>query len=313
MQELYYDSADGINKVHAVVWKPQGEIRGVVQIIHGMCEYIERYAPFAEFLTKNGFVVCGEDHLGHGKTVKDESDLGYFNTENDYQCTVADIRALHKQIKSEYAGLPYIILGHSMGSFFCRSYIAKYGSELDGAIIMGTGYKDKLTLNSALFLVKLSALFGGWRKRSGFVKNLAFGSYNKKFKPARTAYDWLSVNEKNVDEYEKDPLCGFDFTLGGYKVLFSVIKNACRKKTFAAVPKDLPLYLVAGKDDPVGDYGKGVLKSADKFKKAKVQRVEVKLYPDARHEILNDDCKEQVEKDILNFVNSIISAGQPQK
>ena len=300
MKDIYFPSHDGRTTIHACIWKPEGEIKGVVQIIHGMAEYAARYAPFAEFLA------CADDHLGHGQSVYTKQDYGYFNKQGEPSMVIADIRALHLAVKKQTEGKPYFILGHSMGSFFCRKYISLYGGEFDGAIIMGSGFKDALTLNSALCFVGISSFFRGARHRSGFIKKLAFGSYNKKFKPARTQNDWLSKNTDNVDKYEADGLCGFSFTNNGYKVLFGIIKDACSQKTIDAVPKDLPVYFVSGADDPVGDYGKGVNKAYNKFVKAGVKDVNVKLYEDARHEILNDDCKEQVQNDILNFINSHI-------
>ena len=305
MENIFYPSKDGKNTIHACVWKPEGEAKGVVQIIHGMCEYAERYAPFAEFLNDNGYIVCAEDHLGHGKSVKTEDDLGYFNDAKDYSVVVEDIHELKNRVQSDTVGLPWFVLGHSMGSFFCRKYISLYGKEFKGAVIMGSGFKSKVTLNTALFAVKLNALFCGWRNRSKTIKKLAFGSYNKKVKPARTGNDWLSKNTVNVDEYEKDALCGFDFTNNGYYVLFSVIKQACSKKVINSVPKDLPVYFVAGEKDPVGDYGKGIVKACNKFHKAGIKNVSITLYDDCRHEILNDDCKEQVQSDILLFLTEV--------
>ncbi len=305
MREIYYPSADGKNTVHACIWEPEGQIKGVVQIIHGMAEYAARYAPFAQFLNKNGYLVCAEDHLGHGKSVQSQKDLGYFNDRHDYNIVLSDIDTLRRTVQKEHADLPYFILGHSMGSFFCRNYIARYGEGLAGAVIMGSGFKSMSTLNAALFFVRLNALFCGWRNRSKFIKKLAFGTYNKKFKPNRTPDDWLSVNAQNVDDYRADGLCGFDFTNNGYAVLFSVIKNACKKSTVNAVPENLPCLFVAGADDPVGDYGKGVKKAYNKFKKAGVKRVEIKLYENARHEILNDNCAPQVCGDILEFITGI--------
>lgn len=299
MQDIFYPSKDGKNTIHACIWRPEGEIKGCVQIIHGMAEYAARYTPFAEFLNSHGFLVYADDHLGHGQSVKSEEDFGYMG--KNYETVIADIRELQLTVQKEVKDVPFFILGHSMGSFFCRKYISLYGKDFKAAVIMGSGFKSKATLNTALFAVKLNALFCGWHHRSKIIKNLAFGSYNKKFKPARTANDWLSKNPENVDNYEADKLCGFDFANGGYYVLFSIIKQACSKKTIEAVPKDLPVYFVAGQDDPVGDYGKGVEKAAAKFKKAGVKEVSLTLYPDSRHEILNDDCKNQVSEDVLNF------------
>lgn len=301
MQDIYYPSHDGLTTVHACIWKPEGEIKGVVQIIHGMCEYAARYAPFAEFLNSKGYLVCADDHLGHGQSVKDKSCLGYFNKERDTDTVIADIRALQLAVKKQTEGKPYFVLGHSMGSFICRKYISLYGADFNAAVIMGSGFKSKATLNFALFFVRLNALFCGWKHRSKLIKKLAFGSYNKKFKPARTENDWLSQNAENVDSYEADELCGFPFTNNGYNFLFRIIKDACSQKTISAVPEHLPVYFVAGADDPVGDYGKGVKKAYEKFKKAGVKDVSITLYEGGRHEILNDDCKEEVMNDILSF------------
>lgn len=301
MQDIYYPSHDGLTTVHACVWKPEGEIKGVVQIIHGMCEYAARYAPFAEFLNSKGYLVCADDHLGHGQSVKDKSCLGYFNKERDTDTVIADIRALQLAVKKQTEGKPYFVLGHSMGSFICRKYISLYGADFNAAVIMGSGFKSKATLNFALFFVRLNALFCGWKHRSKLIKKLAFGSYNKKFSPARTENDWLSKNAENVDRYEADELCGFSFTNNGYNFLFHIIKDACSHKTISAVPEHLPVYFVAGADDPVGDYGKGVKKAYEKFKKAGVKDVSITLYEGGRHEILNDDCKEEVMNDILSF------------
>ena len=306
MEHIYYPSKDGKNTIHAVIWRPQGEIKGVLQIIHGMAEYAERYSPFAGFLAENGYLVCAEDHLGHGKSVKSEEDLGYFCDRKDYETVISDIRELQLIIQEQTGNIPYFLLGHSMGSFFCRACISMYGADLSGAIIMGSGTQGAPLLNVALCVVNLNALFTGWRNRSKFIKDLAFGGYNKKINPARCENDWLSVNPENVDTYQADPLCGFKFTNNGYKILFSVIKKACSSKTVNAVPKNLPLYFVAGEEDPVGDYGKGVLKAYGKFKSAGVTDLSVKLYKNSRHEILNDYCKDEVYEDILIFLNSHI-------
>lgn len=304
MQEIFYPSKDGKNTIHAVIWRPQGDVKGVVQIIHGMCEYALRYSPFAEYLAQNGFAVCAEDHLGHGKSAK-EGYLGYFDEKHDYNTVIEDIHTLRLKM-DEFKGLPYFVMGHSMGSFFCRNYIARHGGGLSGAVVMGTGFKGGALMNFALFATRFNALFCGWKNRSKFIKKLAFGSYNKRFKADADPNSWLSADKSNVSAYNADPLCGFPFTDNGYYVLFSVIKAACAEKTVSAVPKELPVFFVAGKDDPVGDYGKGVEKAAQKFTKAGVKDVSLKLY-DGRHEILNDFCKEEVKSDLLAFFNGKLS------
>ena len=175
MQEIYYPSSDGKTNIHACIWQAEGEPKAVLQIIHGMAEYAYRYAPFAEFLAKQGITVCAEDHLGHGKSVCSEDDLGYFAEQKGYRTVLADIRALTEIVKPKNAGVPYFVMGHSMGSFFCRKYISLYGEELAGAIVMGTGFKSSATTGGAKFITGLVALFKGWRYRSKFIDNASFG------------------------------------------------------------------------------------------------------------------------------------------
>lgn len=299
MEEIYYPSADGVHTVRAAIWRPQGEIVAIVQIIHGMEEYCLRYAPFAEKAAALGILVCAEDHLGHGKTA--DGDLGHFPKGGE-EFVLKDIAELTTRAKAVASGVPYFIMGHSMGSFFCREYIARRGSEFAGAIIMGTGYTGAGTLFFARLLTGLIAKLKGWHHKSGFIKKLAFGSYNNRFKPAKTGYEWLSESSDNVDAYVADGLCGFGFTCGGYMGLFNIIKKACSKQAFARVDKELPILIVSGRDDPVGGYGEGVVKVYKKYKKAGVQSISYTLYA-GRHEILNEACSNFVCTDIFNFIS----------
>lgn len=306
MQDLFYPSKDGKTTIHACMWKPDGDIKGIVQIVHGMAEYAERYAPFAEFLVENGYLVCAEDHLGHGKSVVSEEYLGYFTAGNGVETVLADIRSLTELIKGKHPDLPYFILGHSMGSFFTRKYLTLYGGEMSGAVIMGTGYMPAIATSAGRGVTGLIALFRGWKHRSKAVDKMAFGSYNKRFPEHRTPYDWLSRNPENVDNYIADELCGVTFTCSGFYGLFSIVKAACKNKAVKAVPKNLPVYLVSGSDDPVGGYSKGVKKLYDKLVKYGVEDVSMTLYADSRHEILNDYCAPQVREDILEFFDGVL-------
>lgn len=300
-EDIYYPSKDGKTTIHACIWRPQGQIKGVLQIIHGMAEYAARYAPFAEYLTSHGYLVCADDHLGHGQSVVSENELGYFTDGKSNDTVIADIRQLNLTVKEQARGVPYFVLGHSMGSFFCRKYITLYGKEFAGAVIMGTGFQPAVATGMGKLLSRIIAAFKGWKYRSPFIDNLAFGSYNKKFEN-RTELDWLSKNQTNVDNYIADDLCGVKFTCSGFYGLFSIVGTACRNSTIKAVPKDLPLLLVAGSDDPVGNYSKGVVKLYDKLNKYGIKDVEMTLYNDSRHEILNDDCAPQVMEDVLAFL-----------
>lgn len=304
MQEIYYPSHDGKTTIHACIWQCEGEPKAVLQIIHGMAEYAARYAPLAEFLAERGFVVCAEDHLGHGKSVASEDDLGYFAAKNGWQTVLADIRGLTEIVKSKYEGAPYFVMGHSMGSFFCRKYVALYGEELDGAVIMGTGFKGAGTTGGAKFMTGLVATFKGWRHRSKFIDNAAFGSYNKRFEK-RTPFDWLSTKTENVDKYIVDPLCGVPFTCNAFYGLFGIISQACKTATIKAVSEKLPLFVVSGADDPVGDYGKGVEKFTDKLLKYG-KNASMTLYRGCRHEIVNDICAPQLFEDLVEFIEENI-------
>ena len=305
MQEIYYPSADGKTTIHACIWQAEGEPKAVLQVIHGMAEYCKRYTPFAEYLNKAGITVCAEDHLGHGKSVTDKDNLGYFDDRRGYETVLADIRALTAIVKGENPNLPYFVMGHSMGSFFCRKYISLYGEELAGAIIMGTGFKSSVTTGFAKSITNTVAAFKGWHYRSKFIDNAAFGSYNKKFEK-RTPFDWLSANTENVDNYIADPLCGITFTCNGFFGLFSIISEACKTSTVKAVPDKLPLFIVAGADDPVGDYGKAIEKLDKKLNKYGKNVVGTILYRGCRHEILNDICAPQLYEDLKKFIEERI-------
>ena len=304
-KEITYPSADKKTTIHAYVWYPQGGIRAVVQIVHGMAEYALRYAPFAEYLAGRGFLVCAEDHLGHGRSVLSNRELGYFDGGDGSATVLKDIRRLTQIMRDEAGPVPYFMMGHSMGSFFCRKYISVYGAELAGAVIMGTGFQPAIATGFGKFMASLIALFRGWKHRSRFIDRLAFGSYNSGF-GGRTPYDWLSADRANVDRYIADDLCGVTFTCGGFCTLFSIVGQACSRSVIAATPKDLPVFLVAGGDYPVGGRSRGVVKLYDKYNRAGLTDVGMTIYKGCRHEILNDECSSQVMEDIAVFLSEHI-------
>ena len=308
-EELTYPSADKKTAIHAYIWRPHGQVRAVVQIIHGMAEYALRYAPFAEYLAARGFLVCAEDHLGHGRSVLSADCLGYFDGLDGSQTVLADIRRLTGIVRAQAQGLPFFIMGHSMGSFFCRKYISLYGGECAGAIIMGTGFQPALLTGFGKLVSSVIALFRGEKHRSAFIDKLAFGGYNKPFE-GRTPYDWLSADRGNVDAYIADELCGVTFTCGGFCTLFSIVGQACSSRTIKSTPKNLPLLLVAGGDDPVGARSKGVIKLYDKLCAAGVRDVQTEIYSGARHEILNDFCAPQAIEDISSFMLRLCKSGE---
>ena len=300
--EFYYLSADQKTRIHAIEWIPQGDIRAVLQICHGMCEFIGRYEEFAHFLCEQGYLVTGNDHLGHGASITDEEDRGYFAEPDGNACVLADIHTLRTLTQEKYPHVPYFLLGHSMGSFLARQYICRHGAGLSGAIIMGTGSQPGMILNLGIFLCRLSALFHGSRYRSHFINNLAFGGYNKKFEPARTPSDWLTKDAAIIDSYISHPSCTFIFTVNAYQSMFRSIRSAQDGSQIAHIPKALPILVVSGTDDPVGNFGRGVRQVYDAYRSAGIQDVSISLYDGDRHEILNETDREQVYQDLLAWM-----------
>ena len=305
-QEFYYPSKDGLTQIHAIEWIPETEVRGILQIAHGMVEFIERYDGFASFMASHGFYVTGNDHLGHGRSVKDDSELGFFADHDGNSCVIGDMRQLREDAQKKYPGVPYFILGHSMGSFLTRQFIEEFGEGISGAVIMGTGHKNKATLDLAVGLTSLLRKTRGEHYRSSAVNNMALGSYNKSFKPARTKNDWLTKDASVVDAYEANPLNQFTFTVNGYYNMFRGMRYAGAKKNIKKIPKDLPILVVSGGDDPVGDFGKAPAAVAGSYKKAGIRSVTLKLYPGDRHEILNELDKDTVYNDLLRWMESNI-------
>ena len=301
-EEFYFDSNCNTNKIHAVKWVPEGTPLCIIQIVHGMCEYVERYEEFAAFLTGRNIMVVGEDHLGHGKSMGDNPP-GYFCKENPDKVLVENVRTLKDIVKKEYPDIPYIVFGHSMGSFITRNFVHAYGNEIDGAVICATGMLPKPLILAMNVMVKVLCAIQGEKKVSQFVNNMAFGSYLKRIENPKTESDWLSVNEENVQNYLADPLCGFVFTLNGFKGLAGLLKGLYDTKKIEAIPKELPLYFIYGDEDPVGDYGEGVIKAFQTYKDAGMQNVSMTKYAGKRHELLNEDNKLEVMNDVYEWVS----------
>ena len=305
-EEFYYDSRDEKSKIHAIRWVPDCEPKAILQIVHGMQEYVDRYDAFATWLADRGILVTGEDHLGHGQSCTRE-DLGYFCKDDPATVVVRDVHRLKKLTEEQFPGVPVILMGHSMGSFITRNYIYTYGTGIKGAIIMGTGSQPGIVLGFGRFLCNLIGCFhGGDRYKSAFVSNMAFGSYLKRIKNPRTKLDWLSVNEENVDRYVADDLCGQPFTLNGFHTLFTFISRAQKGKNLKKIPKDLPLLLIAGEEDPVGNYGESVLNIAETYERLGLTYSE-RLIPGKRHEILNEDNREEVYAILEEFIGKCCS------
>ncbi len=306
-EEFYFESRDNISRIHAVRYLPDdGNVKGVVQIVHGMAEYAERYEEFAAYLTDRGYVVTGEDHLGHGKSVG-ENGFGYFCLQDPATVVVRDVHRLKKMTEQIYPSVPYIILGHSMGSFILRNYLCRYGTGIEGAIIMGTGMQPAALVGAARILTALIRAFFGDKHISRLLDKMAFGSYNKRFAPARTQKDWLSKDEQKVDEYIADPLCGFTFTVNGFRTLFELIYRIGKTENLQNIPGRLPVLVVSGSEDPVGEYGDGVRRTVTSMKAAGLECLTCKMYSGDRHELLNETDRMTVMADLVSWMEENVS------
>ena len=295
-------SKDGKTQIHCIKWTPEdGNYRAILQLTHGMVEYIDRYDAFANFMTTQGFLVVGNDHLGHGDSVVSKEDWGYF-APNPSDTLIEDMHTLRTMTQEE--GKPYFMLGHSMGSFMLRKYLIHHADGVKGAIIMGTNVMPDQTVNLAMRIAKMQAGIFGWRHRSKLLQQLSYSKPYKRFDLTGkdTSNSWLTKDEEIVKAYYADPRCTFLFTDNAYLGMFEAILECCNKENAGKLPKDLPLFFVSGAMDPVGEFGKSVKQAAHLYMDAGMTDVTWKLYEDDRHEILNELDKETVYKDIAAWL-----------
>jgi alpha-beta hydrolase superfamily lysophospholipase len=301
-QEFYFTSSTAVNKIRAKKCIPDGEPKAIVQIAHGIAEHIDRYDEFMEFLASHGYLVVANDHLGHGKSISKPEDQGFFSDDNGWEYVVQDMERLHDITAAEYPGIPYVMFGHSMGSFLTRTYLIKHPDKYDAAILSGTGHQAKPVVLAGYTLASAAVKLQGARGDGTKLNNVAFGAYNNGFKNPRTAYDWLSRVESEVDKYMADPLCGFVATVGLFRDMMGGIKFITSQKSINTMSKTQPVYFMSGACDPVGDNGKGVERAYKAFCNAGLYDVKMKLYPGGRHEMLNEENKYDVYNDILQWL-----------
>ena len=305
-KDFYFNSSTGKNKIHARMCVPDAEPRAIVQIIHGIAEYIDRYDEFMSFLADNGIIAVGTDHLGHGKSIESDEQTGFFAYDNGWDYVVRDEEVLRLAMHENYPELPIIVFGHSMGSFMARTLLIRYPDAFNAAIISGTGNQGAALVNGGLIMGNLVTGLKGAHHYSKFLNNLAFGSYNKIYENPKTEYDWLSRDEANVQKYIDDPLCGFIPSCSLFRDMMTGVKFITNKKNLTAMNKDMPVYFMSGDMDPVGECGKGVQKAYNNFLEAGMKDVSIKLYPGGRHEMLNEINKDEVYTDILAWLESKI-------
>ncbi|MBR6666676.1 MAG: lysophospholipase [Lachnospiraceae bacterium] len=307
-KELYFDSIDGKSKIYAVQYIPAEEkIVGVIQIVYGMAEHIGRYEAFGEAMARKGFVVTGNDYQGHGKTWQEGDVMGYFCEQDPSAVMIEDVHTLHKLTAEAYPEVPYILIGHSMGSFLVRNYVSCYGHELSAAILLGTAQQSKALVGFGKFINRILKFLFGTKHKSKFLNHLSFGSNIKRFEPARTPSDWLTRDTEVIDRYNADPMCGFLFTANGFDGLLGLISRMNRAEVVEKIPKELPVLILAGTMDPVGDFGKGPEKVYERLKKTGLEKVEIRLYEGARHELLNETNREEIMSDICEWIENKFS------
>ena len=297
-------SSDGIHTLRGFALVPENP-KAILQIAHGMTDHIGRYEPFMTYLAEHGFIVCGHDHLGHGRTAESDGDFGYFAKKDGYRIVCDDLYAFGSAVRADYPELPFFLMGHSMGSFIARLTARAYSDACQALIVMGTSGKNPLSL-SGLILSRIIRKIRGERFVSKFVLSVAFSSYNKKMASAHP-FAWLTRDEKELEKRDGDPFCVFAFTVAAMCDLILLQSLSNRRDWFAGLRKDLPILLVSGDMDPVGNYGKGVEEVYTALLSEGVTDVSRKLYPDMRHEILNEIGRETVWEDILDFLSAQIS------
>ncbi|MCS1350005.1 alpha/beta hydrolase [Mechercharimyces sp. CAU 1602] len=297
-----FTASDG-EEIFVYRWSPAGTCRGIVQIAHGMAEHAGRYDDFAKALTDAGYRVYANDHRGHGRTAGTQERLGHFADRSGWDRTMEDMHELTVRIRQENTSQQTLfLLGHSMGSFLARYYAQSYGDELAGLILSGTGISKGPVSSVGLSIAKLQGWVRGKKTRSKLLDRLSFGKFNHSFMPIRTSFDWLSRDEEEVDKYIRDPLCGQIATSQFFRDLITGVKVLDRPQHLQRIPSTLPIYLFSGAKDPVGEEGKGVHKVAKLLKDAGVKEVEIRLYEDGRHEMLNELNKEEVYHDVLTWL-----------
>lgn len=299
-REFKFTAKDG-KSINTYLWDNVDEIKGIVQIFHGMSEHGLRYEHFALFLNKSGYVVVANDHRGHGKTESDIKGLGVIGKDG-FNMIVDDEYTLYKIIKKRYPDAPFFVLGHSFGSFVAQEYITRYGNQISGVVLSGTAMQKGIDITLGRQLASIQRKIFGEEKKAHLLNKLSFGNYNKKIPDALHKFSWLSTDEEMVIKYERDPLCGGVVSIGFYYYMLRAFRDMYLQNRLTCIPRTLPILILSGEEDPVGCYGAKVKKLYELYKKHGIDNIQMKLYSKMRHEILNEKKKLEVYKDILSWL-----------
>ncbi len=297
-------SSNGKDDINGYRWMPEQEPVASLQIVHGMTEHILRYSEFAEYLNTRGIAVYGHDHIGHGGTSEEK---GFFAESDGASKLVEDVHRVNTKMRDDLPGIPHLIMGHGMGSFVTRRFLTIYGNDMDGAIIMGTGNQPAYQVSVGRFYANSLLKKHGAHYRSEKLNGMVMGAYDKKFKEPDLPNKWLCSNPESLKAYEADPLCGFTFTVSAYRDMFDLIHGLVKCEGLENMPKDLPIIFVSGDQDPVGGFGKGVRKAKENLEKVGL-KPDMKLYPGMRHEILNEFGKDEVFRDLGDWILKVSGA-----
>lgn len=301
-KDFWYPSC-GKGQLHGCRWEPEGNPRAIVQILHGIADFAARYDEFASYLTQRGFLVVAEDHMGHGESVKGGSIQGYFH--GGWDAAVEDSCNLMRSTREAFPGVPFVLFGHSMGSFMARTILCRYpDSGIDAAVICGTAWSPAAMFPAVIALCEGICRRCGETMPSEKLQNMMFGSYNRKIEHPRTQFDWISRDKEMVDAYVAHPMCGFTATAGLMRDMAKGMYYIHRKENLNRMNRDLPVFFVAGGDDPVGGYGEGVRTAARKFREFGMKDVSQRIYPLCRHEILNEINRQEIFEDIGQWIES---------
>lgn len=307
---FHYPSARDGCSIHALEWAPEGPPRGIVHLVHGISEHIGRYDETARFLAEHGFLVCGEDHLGHGRTVTDGS-YGFFAPENGWTLAARDVRALRKLEGARHPNLPYFLLGHSMGSFLTRAYLILWPGTVSGAVLMGTGQEPAPLVALGKRISALECRRLGPRGVSPLVHTLSLGAYNRRFRPSRTPSDWLSRDPAEVDAFLADPLCQSRPTVSLFRDMMGGLQLIARRDQLARMDPSVPVCFLSGQEDPVGGMGRGVEQVVRMFQDAGCRDLSLHLYPGARHELFHEQNRREVWADLLDWLEDRLPPSGP--
>ena len=299
-------SSNGRTQIRLRIWTPEGDPAATVQIAHGIAEHCERYEGLACFLAEHGIAVFANDHLGHGKSIADPSEKGFFDENDGWMKVVQDMNTVHGLVCEQFPAVPHFLLGHSMGSFLARTYLFTYPRDHDGVILCGTGHLIKPAVRGGKAVASAFAAVSP-KGHSRVVDQIAFGSYNKCFEPARTDYDWLTRDPAAVDAYMQDPMCGGASTNRLFADMMHGIGMITDPRNLAKMKKDTPVLFLSGAMDPVGENGAAVRRAFRAFQKAGMTNVEMKLYENCRHELFNELNKEEMYEDVYNWIEKIRS------